>query len=109
MASSANISGKTPAKKKTSYTLKLTPAQLDKLGSVLSGRNWPTREVPYARHAFDGDGVKVVAYESGKLVVQGGKTEDFVSNILEPEITGEFLLGYEEVTTRNGMSLMRTG
>jgi ribonuclease HIII len=97
MASSANISGETPAKKKTSYTLKLTPEQLDKLGSVLKGRSWPTREVPYARHAFDGDGVKVVAYESGKLVVQGGKTEDFVSNILEPEITGEFLLGYEEV------------
>ena len=28
--------------------------------------------------------------------MQGGKTEDFVSNILEPEITGEFL-GNEEI------------
>ena len=51
----------------------------------------------YARHAFDGDQVKVVAYESGKLVVQGKGTEDFVVHILEPEVTGEFLLGYEEV------------
>ena len=39
----------------------------------------------------------MVAYESGKLVVQGKGTEDFVRNILEPEVTGEFLLGYEEV------------
>jgi ribonuclease HIII len=97
MASTANISDGNQPKKKTSYTLKLTPGQMDKLNSALSGRGWPTREVPYARHAFDGDGVRVVAYESGKLVVQGGKTEDFVSNILEPEITGEFLMGYEEV------------
>lgn len=97
MARSANISGNNQPKKKTSYTLKLTSEQVDKLGACLSGQGWLSREVPYARHAFDGDGVKVVAYESGKLVVQGGKTEDFVSNILEPEITGEFLLGYEEV------------
>ena len=97
MARTADISGGKKPKKKTSYTLKLTADQVDKLGSALSGRGWAAREVPYARHAFDGDGVRVVAYESGKLVVQGGKTEDFVSNILEPEITGEFLLGYEEV------------
>jgi len=97
MARSANQTQANSSKKKTSYTLKLTQAQMEKLGDALSRRGWPTREVPYARHAFDGDGVKVVAYESGKLVVQGGETEDFVSNILEPEITGEFLLGYEEV------------
>ena len=70
---------------------------MDKLGQALSSRGWPTREVQYARHAFDGDQVKVVAYESGKLVVQGRGTEDFVTNILEPEVTGEILLGYEEV------------
>ena len=97
MARSPNASHANEPKKKTSYTLKLSSEQMDKLGAVLSNRGWPSRTVPYARHAFDGDGVKVVAYESGKLVVQGGKTEEFVSTILEPEITGEFLLGYEEV------------
>ncbi len=70
---------------------------MDKLGNALEGRGWPTRTVQYARFAFDGELVKVVAYESGKLVVQGRNTEDFVANILEPEVTGEFLLGYEEV------------
>ena len=97
MASKASISNGENAKKKSSYNLKLTPEQMDKLGQALSSRGWPTREVQYARHAFDGDQVKVVAYESGKLVVQGRGTEDFVSNILEPEVTGEFLMGYEEV------------
>ena len=85
------------AKKKSMYNLKLTSEQVDKLGEVLHARGWPSREVQYARHAFDGEKVKVVAYESGKLVVQGKGTEDFVANILEPEVTGEFLLGYEEV------------
>ena len=70
---------------------------MDKLGQALSSRGWPTRDIQYARYAFDGENVKVVAYESGKLVVQGRNTEDFVANILEPEVTGEFLLGYEEV------------
>ena len=39
-------------------------------------------------YAFDGENVRMVAYESGKLVVQGRNTEDFVANILEPEVTG---------------------
>ncbi len=97
MASKASNSNGENAKKKSSYYLTLTPEQMDKLGEALSSRGWPSREVQYARHAFDGDQVKVVAYESGKLVVQGKGTEDFVAHILEPEVTGEFLLGYEEV------------
>ena len=97
MASTASNSNPQKKKKKTSYNLKLTSEQVDKLGQVLALRDWTPCEVPYARHAFDGDRIKVVAYESGKLVVQGKGTEDFVSNILEPEITGECLMGYEEV------------
>jgi ribonuclease HIII len=97
MASKASNSVNDERKKKNSYTLKLSSEQMDKLGNALEGRGWPTRTVQYARFAFDGELVKVVAYESGKLVVQGRNTEDFVANILEPEVTGEFLLGYEEV------------
>ena len=97
MASLAQNKDNNSTKKKSMYNLKLTSEQVDKLGKVLHALGWPKREVKYARHAFDGDGVKVVAYESGKLVVQGKGTEDFVTHILEPKITGEFLLGYEEV------------
>ena len=49
--------------KKVNVQLKLTSEQMDKLGEVLSSRDWPSRK-SYARHAFDGDGVKVVAYEA---------------------------------------------
>ena len=97
MAIKPSNSGNDERKKKNSYTLKLSSEQMGKLGNALESRGWSTRTVQYARFAFDGDLVKVVAYESGKLVVQGRNTEDFVANILEPEVTGEFLLGYEEV------------
>ena len=97
MASKASNFESRDRKKKSSYTLKLSDEQMDKLGTSLKTRGWVTREVEYARYAFDGDFVKVVIYESGKLVVQGRNTEEFVANILEPEVTGEFLLGYEEV------------
>ena len=97
MASKASNFDEGDRKKKNSYTLKLTGEQMEKLGDALKGRGWSTRTVQYARYAFDGENVKIVIYESGKLVVQGRNTEDFVANILEPEVTGEFLLGYEEV------------
>ena len=97
MASKASNFDEGDRKKKNSYTLKLTGEQMEKLGDTLKGRGWPIRTVQYARYAFDGENVKIVIYESGKLVVQGRNTEDFVANILEPEVTGEFLLGYEEV------------
>ena len=68
MASKAsNLNGE-EKKKKASYTLKLSSEQMDKLGHALKSRGWGTRTVQYARYAFDGELVKVVVYESGKLV-----------------------------------------
>ena len=81
----------------TSHTCKLTDAQALALNAALLARDWKPRTVPYARFAFESDKCNVVFYESGKLVVQGKNTEEFVQNILEPEVTGAALLGYEEV------------
>jgi ribonuclease HIII len=39
----------------------------------------------------------VTAYESGKLVVAGKGTEEFVTMTLEPEVTKAPKLGYDEV------------
>ncbi len=83
-------------KKKTIYTLKLNEAQMQKLDDLLNLRDWEPYEVDYAQFAFKGERVNVVGYTSGKLVIQGKNTEDFVQNILEAEITGEPRLGYEE-------------
>ena len=53
--------------------------------------------MPYARFAFESDKTNIVFYESGKLVVQGKGTQEFVEFVLEPEILKEAKLGYETV------------
>ncbi len=81
----------------TSYTSKLVPEQASALRSWLQAHHWQFREVPYARFAAEKEKTNVVFYESGKLVVQGKGTQDFVEFILEPEIVKEVRLGYETV------------
>lgn len=86
-------------KKLATYTLKLDDAQMNKLRGLLQERGWTPFEVAYSRFAFRADHLKVnvTAYTSGKVVVAGKGTEDFVRDVLEPEVTGAPKLGYEEV------------
>ncbi|SPE60910.1 Ribonuclease HIII [Verrucomicrobia bacterium] len=58
---------------------------------------WRFREVPYARFAAESDKTNLVFYESGKLVVQGKGTQEFIEFVLEPEILKEARLGYETI------------
>jgi ribonuclease HIII len=81
----------------TIHTCKLTDDQASALRAALSARNWKPREVPYARFAFESDTTNIVFYESGKLVVQGKGTAEFVEFVLEPEILKEVRLGYETI------------
>jgi ribonuclease HIII len=81
----------------TSHTCKLTDAQADALRALLTERGWQFRDVPYARFAAEQAKLNVVFYESGKLVVQGKATQEFVEFTLEPEILKEVKLGYEAV------------
>src|SRR4029077_21205715 len=81
----------------TIYASKLTDEQASALLAALKARHWKPREVPYARFAFESDKTNIVFYESGKLVVQGKGTQEFVEFVLEPEILKEVKLGYEEV------------
>ena len=78
----------------TSYTGQLTPPQAAELKQYLQQHDYEFREVPYARFAASQAKVNVVAYESGKLVVQGKGTQEFVEFILEPQILKEVRLGY---------------
>ena len=84
-------------KKKTLYTLKLNDAQMEQVKKWCDDHLWGFYQVDYARFAFKGDGVNIVGYESGKLVVQGKKTEDWVTYVLEAEITQNPLLGYDAI------------
>jgi ribonuclease HIII len=86
-------------KRIASYTVKLDDAQMEKLRTILEGRGWTPFEVAYTRFAFKADHLKVnvSAYTSGKVVVAGKGTEDFVRDVIEPEVTGAARLGYDEV------------
>jgi ribonuclease HIII len=63
----------------------------------LRAQEYEFREVPYARFAASKEKVNIVFYESGKLVVQGKGTQEFVEFLLEPQILGEARLGYETI------------
>src|SRR5579859_1038553 len=79
------------------YTGKLTDEQAAKLQTALQTRNWKPRTVAYARFAFESPKANVVFYESGKLVVQGKGTAEFVEFLLEPEILKQAKVGYETI------------
>ena len=81
----------------TSYTCKLTDEQASALDAALRARDWKLREVPYARFAYESPKANIVFYESGKLVVQGKGTQEFIEFVLEPEVLKQAKLGYETV------------
>ncbi|HMD61568.1 MAG TPA: DUF3378 domain-containing protein, partial [Opitutaceae bacterium] len=84
-------------KRLSTYSIKLDDAQMESLRSILYGRGWEAFDVAYARYALRGPDCNVTAYESGKLVVAGKGTEEFVTMTLEPEVTRAPALGYDEV------------
>lgn len=93
-----NISPDNPAEgpKKVIYTTSLTADQMQSLDQWCLKQFWSPYAVDHALFAYKGNKVNVVAYKSGKLVVQGKGTEEFVQFVLEPEITKEIKFGYDE-------------
>ena len=81
------------------YTIKLEPEQLEKLEEICDQRVYGYYHVDHSLFAFKAphEQVNIVAYKSGKVVVQGKGTEAFVQNVIEAEITGEPRMGYDEV------------
>lgn len=79
----------------TSYTCKLTEEQAAQLETHLLAHEYEMREVPHTRFAGHRDKLNVNYYTSGKLLLQGKGTREFVEFVLEPEILKEARLGYE--------------
>lgn len=81
------------------YTITLDEQQLEKLEALCDKRSYGYHHVDHSLFAFKSkiEQLNIVAYKSGKVVIQGKGTEWFVQNHLEVEITGEALLGYDEV------------
>ena len=81
----------------TSYTCKLSKTQGTRLRQCLQQKGFRFKELPYTHFAANQEKINVAYYTSGKLLVQGKGTQDFVQFILEPDILGEARLGYEDV------------
>ena len=82
----------------TSFSLSLTPEQAEKLRALLADQGFEFVNRPYTLFFAQKGKLSVAVYEKGpKVVIQGKDTEDFVKYELEPKITGEARLGYEEV------------
>jgi ribonuclease HIII len=84
---------------RTSYTLQLPADKVPQLKKDLKERGYMFRDVPYAHFGAEhrGEKVNVAVYTSGKLVIQGKGTTDFIQFYLEPILLGEARLGYEHI------------
>lgn len=79
------------------YTLALTKEQAATLAALLEKGNYVRAKVPYTTIAVRAENVTVNLYTSGKVVIQGEGTEEFVRYVLEPQVTKEARLGYEDI------------
>jgi len=87
----------TPRAPLTVCAARLSDSQAGQVRGYLESHGFEAQTVPYARFAGWRRDLTVVFYESGKLVVQGKGTEEFVQFFLEPEVLKEAKLGYEQV------------
>lgn len=81
---------------RTCYVCTISPVQVAHVRGFLEDRGWRFAAAPYAHWKADRDGTTVVAYQSGKLTVQGKGTAELVEFFLEPEILREARFGYAE-------------
>ena len=82
---------------KTSYTVKLTPAQMDAAARILREGNYRLRRLEHTVAAAEGENCQIALYQSGKCLVQGKGATDWITFVLEPQVLGEARLGYEDV------------
>lgn len=83
--------------KKNSYTIQLTPAQMEAAAEILLTGNYRPRRVEYAVAAAEGPDCQIVIYQSGKCLVQGRGAQEWILYVLEPQVLGAAKLGYEQV------------
>lgn len=84
--------------KVTSHVRTLTEEQIQKLEPLLYNKGWEIKPFPHAHWQAKLNKTTITPYKSGKLTVQGRDTAEFVTFILEPEILGEFIFGYEKIS-----------
>jgi ribonuclease HIII len=82
----------------TSHTAPLTADQIGTLRAVLVEQGFEFVPKEYTIFAAKKGKLNVSVYAKGpKVLIQGKDTEDFIRFTLEPQVTGEAKLGYEEI------------
>ena len=86
----------------TTYTYELDDEQQNILLLIMEQGFYRKRTVPYALMSIEGEGFNCTLYEKEKhgkrkCCIQGGKAEDFVLYVLEPQVLRSATLGYENV------------
>ncbi len=83
--------------KQNSHTIQLTAPQQTKLFEILQDPKYTPVEVPHTRIAVSTATCRINLYNSGKCLVQGKGAEEWITFVLEPDITGMARIGYEDV------------
>ena len=73
----------------------ITHEQALQLKTILEQKGYDIDQIPYSLWRARQNKLTIVAYESGKLTIQGPGTTDFVQFILEPDVLKEARFGYE--------------
>jgi ribonuclease HIII len=80
----------------TTYTARLSEEEGRRLEAIVRNGTFQLRTVPHAHVCAVKPDVSVTWYQSGKLVVQGKGTQEFVEFTLEPQVLLSARQGYED-------------
>ena len=79
------------------YSTQLDNLQIEKLYSILENQGYTFSKHEYMLWKASRQGLGISVYKSGKVLIQGKETHDFVIFTLEPEILQKASLGYKKV------------
>ena len=85
-----------------SYSTSLTHEQGLTLRNILMDRGFGFSDKEHAQWHASGPSLSISLYKSGKLLIQGKGTEEFVLFTLEPDILKKAELGYENILNGKG-------
>ena len=88
----------------------ITFEQSEMIREYALDRGWEISDAPYTYYRISGDHLTIISYKSGKLVVQGKNSADFISFFLEPQVlktwstsSGNTEMQQEEFTPHGGI------
>ncbi len=83
--------------KKNIYSYKLTAEQQEVLAAILESGNYKTETVEHTIIAVSLPDCRINLYNSGKCVIQGKGSTDFITFTMEPLVLLDAQLGYESI------------